>query len=85
MTADLERLVQAAEGQAPSDDFVAGLRARIVAETEGAGAGVDQDGVRTADPATSSVIVAADETIDDNSVVFDLEPLQDDERTAGRG
>ncbi len=51
MTDDLERRLQAIEGQPPSDEFRERLRARIVAETEGRDAAARADGVAVADEA----------------------------------
>ena len=80
MTEDLERRVKAAEGHAPSAEFVARLRAQIVAETERSGAGAgDHAGVRTKDFAPDSIIEAANEPDADITFVVDLEPLHSDE------
>jgi hypothetical protein len=79
MTEHLERLIQATEGQPPSGDFVARLRAQIVAETEGTGAGAGQAGARTEDAAPDSVIEGVPDHDDDIAVVLDIEPSPNDE------
>ncbi|MGI9606542.1 MAG: hypothetical protein ACR2P0_10430 [Acidimicrobiales bacterium] len=83
MNEDLERLVQTAEGHAPSDEFVARLRSQIVAETEGSGVATDNglDGV--AAPPPGSAVDAPGEH-DDITVVVDLEPEHSDELAARR-
>ncbi len=56
MTENIEDIVHAAQGQGPSPDFVARLRAQIVAETEGSGSVADGGGrVRTADALPNSL------------------------------
>ena len=74
MTGDLERLVKVAEGQAPSAEFVARLRARIVEETEGSdvAAGDTHEGFA---PSTHlSVGEDVLEPDDDIAVVVHLDP-----------
>lgn len=80
MTEELERLVQAVEGQGPSAEFVARLRAQVVAETEGLATKVsDQVGARTGIGSPSSINDATVSPDDDIAFVVDLEPLHSDD------
>ncbi|GEM_PF-1242640 len=72
MTEDLRRLIQATKGQSPSADFVARLRAQVIAETEGTGAG--RDGFRFEEALRHSVIEGAHEH---DGIVIVLEPPLD--------
>jgi len=75
MTDDLEQLLQATEGQPPSDEFVARLRAQIVAETEGR--------ARETGLAGGSVLHEVEDG-DDAEIEFDLLSQHDDGELAAR-
>lgn len=84
MTADLERLVQSAEGQGPSAEFAVRLRAQIVAETEGTTAGnSDRVETRRVDIAPAPPNDAPTQADDDGALVVDLAALQHDEHHRG--
>ncbi|MDW3179979.1 MAG: hypothetical protein R8J94_21500 [Acidimicrobiia bacterium] len=75
MTENIENIVHAAQGQGPSPDFVARLRAQIVAETEGSGSVANGGGrVRTADALPNSLGTVVDEPDDDTALVIELGP-----------
>lgn len=84
MTEDLKRLLQATEGQGPAEEFVARLRAQIVAETEGPDAqsdrGATKTAARTGDPGFGS-----ENGPDEDILVIDIEPPNSDGGLSNRG